>query len=275
MIDMSNTEKAAIREVYGNNMTILYCWFHVVQACSRQFVKKLPRNSADEAQKDFNEMMFAKTIDEYRLKKNNFIEKWRANSNFLTYISGQYFSNEELWAKAFRTGVCENINTNNYIESWHKKLKYFFLKDRPNRRLDRLIWILSDTVEKWYLQESARISCGVGRMTRSERFRLLKEIEAKAKVNDQEWVARITYDPPHIIVPSFSPNGYDKTVSVNESSILRCNCEYFESCSLPCKHMMAINVLDNDYTIHNSFVVSEVFNVSVRASKTPIVRLII
>lgn len=268
MIDMSNTEKAAIREVYGAEMKVLYCWFHVVQACSRQFIKKLARNCVDEAQKDFNEMMYAKSIEQYRLKKDNFIEKWRAHSNFLTYISGQYFSNEEMWAKAFRTGARENINTNNYIESWHKKLKYFFLKDRPNRRLDRLIWILTDTVEKWYLQESARISSGVGRMTRSERFRLLKEIEAKQKLTDQEWVARISYDSPHILVPSFSPHGEDKTVYVNESSILRCSCEYFQSCSLPCKHMMAINLLENNYTIHESFVVSEIFHVSVRTLKT-------
>jgi hypothetical protein len=39
------------------------------------------------------------------------------------------------------------MRTNNYIETWHNKLKSVYLKRIKNRKLDRLVFILTNDIE--------------------------------------------------------------------------------------------------------------------------------
>ncbi|KAI8890119.1 hypothetical protein K501DRAFT_160578, partial [Backusella circina FSU 941] len=68
------------------------------------------------------------------------------------------------WYKAFQTQYGTNMETNNYVESWHNQLKTTYLKRKPNRRLDRLIYILVNDVEPEFISNVNRVILGIGRM---------------------------------------------------------------------------------------------------------------
>lgn len=56
------------------------------------------------------------------------------------------------------------METKNFIESWHNQLKTNFLERRPNRRVDRLVYILVRDVEPVFGDNVERILLGLGRM---------------------------------------------------------------------------------------------------------------
>lgn len=61
--------------------------------------------------------------------------------------------------------------TNNFIESWHNQLKALYLKHTRNKRLDRLIFILTYEVESYFDRECERILSNSGRMAPLENER--------------------------------------------------------------------------------------------------------
>lgn len=63
-----------------------------------------------------------------------------ATINFCKYFSTYYVKRMEEWAVCFRKSA--NINTNMYVESFHRTLKYVYMKGRVNKRIDNLIHIL-------------------------------------------------------------------------------------------------------------------------------------
>ena len=54
--------------------------------------------------------------------------------------------------------------TNNFIESWHGQLKVNYLKHVRNKRLDRLIFVLTHDVEFYYENKMEHILSNNGRM---------------------------------------------------------------------------------------------------------------
>jgi hypothetical protein len=63
------------------------------------------------------------------------------------------------------------METNNCIESWHNQLKTTHLRRKQNRRIDKLIFILVNDVEDYYLQNTQRLMLNVGRMGPEEKKR--------------------------------------------------------------------------------------------------------
>lgn len=261
MIDMSEVEMAAIREAFGTESRVLFCWFHVQQAIQRQFRQKIPTQEGRlEARQDFNKIMYSNTQEEYEENKDRFIRRHQDNRGLIDYLNGQYFRRAELWVRAFRQSFHGAIDTNNFIEAWHKKLKYFFFKNRPNRRIDRLIWTLSHLVEKWYLQESFRVAAGIGRMSRAERERKAREHEALQQVINQPWVDLIQVDDPFVLVPSFTSEGVVWCINIANMAIISCSCPDYLSRHLPCKHMLAVDLLAQiPFFLHSGFQASEGF----------------
>ena len=59
---------------------------------------------------------------------------------FCKYFTIHYSKRAKEWAACYRKAA--NINTNMYIESFHRTLKYIYFKGRINKRIDNLIHIL-------------------------------------------------------------------------------------------------------------------------------------
>lgn len=88
------------------------------------------------------------------------------------------------WACCYQTAVYTNMETNNYVESWHNRLKTTYLKRKPNRRVDRLIYVLVKDIKEDFRQNVHRLILNVGRMGTEERRRRRREIEAEQFVTD-------------------------------------------------------------------------------------------
>lgn len=62
-----------------------------------------------------------------------FVEKWAdSQPRYVAYIRTQWGKTMDKWALGTRDTPLQGIHTNNFIESWHRNLKYHFL-DRSSR----------------------------------------------------------------------------------------------------------------------------------------------
>jgi hypothetical protein len=61
---------------------------------------------------------------------------------FGRYFEMHYAKRPEEWAACFRKS--SNINTNMYVESFHRTLKHVYMKGRINKRVDNLLHILRE-----------------------------------------------------------------------------------------------------------------------------------
>lgn len=72
-----------------------------------------------------------------------FIEKWSATQpRYVAYVKNQWGKNMDKWALGLRTVPLQGVHTNNFIESWHRNLKYHFLDRSSRLRPDELIHTL-------------------------------------------------------------------------------------------------------------------------------------
>ena len=61
-------------------------------------------------------------------------------NNFFEYFNKYYAPRKQQWAKCYH--IKAGINTNMYLESFHKVLKYVYMKGKTNKRVDRCIHVL-------------------------------------------------------------------------------------------------------------------------------------
>jgi hypothetical protein len=80
---------------------------------------------------------------------------------FLAYIDDRWAcdSKKLLWAKPWRRDA--EFNTNNLIESYHNKLKTFYLGRSRNHRVDRIVYMLSKIVTLDYRRDETQVLFGI------------------------------------------------------------------------------------------------------------------
>ena len=64
----------------------------------------------------------------------------RTTEEFAKYFNTHYVPRAEQWATCFWKSA--NISTNMYVESFHRTLKYVYMKERINKRIDNLKHVL-------------------------------------------------------------------------------------------------------------------------------------
>ncbi|CAG8465593.1 36198_t:CDS:1, partial [Racocetra persica] len=69
-----------------------------------------------------------------------------------------------MWIKCYHHNHVRGINTNNYIEAYHRKIKHVYLLVRINRRVDFLVNELAVNVLRDYREETIRYELNIGRM---------------------------------------------------------------------------------------------------------------
>lgn len=160
---------------------------------------------------------------------------WRRYPEFSTYVEREWIDKKKLWSNVYRLYNHNNINTNNLIESWHKKLKYYFLEDRPNRRVDRLIYLLIHIIIPSYHYESVIGTLNIGRMKPQ------KLIDRRTMLLGKELLKNCFMDDIgryHVISQTNTEIIYD--VEVDEDTVISCSCPNFLQHTL-CKHMAAVS----------------------------------
>ncbi|KAI8322481.1 hypothetical protein EDC96DRAFT_596411 [Choanephora cucurbitarum] len=184
------TEHAAITRVYSE-ATIQWCLLHVSRAWMgkiRELVKLELSASNSQTHKtmitDLKAMMWEKEQETFLMKIVSFNMKFSQHTAFLTYMERTCLNCKKSvhWSAAFQPFT--NMETNNYIESWHNQLNTTYLGRKKNRRVDRLIYILVNDVEPDYISNVGRISLKIGRMGPQERRRRRKREIAAESINE-------------------------------------------------------------------------------------------
>ncbi|KAG1042333.1 hypothetical protein G6F43_011928 [Rhizopus delemar] len=191
-----------------------------------------------------------------------FREKWTlVQPNFVEYLENRWLALEgyKKWSAAYVIEEHRNMRTNNYIESWHNQLKSVYLKRIKNRRLDRLVFILTNDVESDLKLDVERICSEVGVMGPELRRRRQREMVADS-VPEGRMIEMISNDgDTQYTVESFNQENILYVVKINEDGkIASCSCSYFKFNSAlrfsqewkPCSHQASIPVLA-DTSVNN------------------------
>ena len=68
----------------------------------------------------------------------------------MNYFNENYVGRTEKWALCYRNFPHANTDTNMFVESFHNKLKTFYVDHRPNKRVDDLLNLVLVTEEDDY-----------------------------------------------------------------------------------------------------------------------------
>ncbi|KAG2200827.1 hypothetical protein INT47_001358 [Mucor saturninus] len=175
-MDVSSTELGAIQEVYPLACNGV-CFMH-------QEPGDTHHNNTVQSKiiADLKAMMWERDRPVFTRELTAFISENSAYPAFLQYFNSQYLENNAFmrWFAAYQPAMYTNMETNNYVESWHNQLKTTYLGRKRNRRVDRLVFVLVKDVLSKYGNNISRILLKVGRMGPEERRHRAREMQAEA-----------------------------------------------------------------------------------------------
>ncbi|OAD81103.1 hypothetical protein PHYBLDRAFT_161737 [Phycomyces blakesleeanus NRRL 1555(-)] len=168
-IDCSIMEVNAIKEALPH-ATIHYCDVHNLDSkiklnasyTSEQLgnYKTALKNYLRHILIESNEDVFLRAIEDFKLMVQD-------QSQFLKYFEKKWTENKGLlrrWGRPYVSQQHQRYVTNNYVESWHNQLKTIYFGCTCIRRLDRLIFILTNDVEFYFEQEVEHIHFNNGKI---------------------------------------------------------------------------------------------------------------
>ncbi|OAD68585.1 hypothetical protein PHYBLDRAFT_63506 [Phycomyces blakesleeanus NRRL 1555(-)] len=145
---------------------IHFCKFHVLRAWQHNLDSKVKLDASYtseqlgkykyELKTNLKNILIESDEDEFLRKIQEFRLRVQSQQQFLAYFERKWIGTEELlrrWGRPYVANDHQRYLTNNYIESWHNQLKTIYFGHTRIRRLDRLVFILTNNVEFFYDKE--------------------------------------------------------------------------------------------------------------------------
>ncbi|KAF8965838.1 hypothetical protein BGZ46_000497, partial [Entomortierella lignicola] len=252
MRDDSATERCAIQSAFGYTVRIYLCLWHVARAWSQK-IQALVSDVNDwesklqryEARKTLRDIMYEPDLLRARELIQAFRDDWGNRSpEFAKYMKVNYFNSEtrmKSWMKAYRQReFYAEMDTNNFVESWHNLLKNHFMKGHFRSRVDRVVYLLDTKVLRYYKLDEFQINVRVGRKSKGEIMDILCQRKVK-NISDETIQKHVCKIDGRYIVESFSHPGLYYEISINlENMITGCSCPYYLRLRRVCKHILSI-----------------------------------
>ena len=147
MTDDDNAEWSAFKKVFGENVNHLLCHWHIKRSWRRK-LNNLHRNDPElqaELFKNSVVLMEEPNLNHFNFMVDVFKKKYKnISEKYVDYFSENYLNRSKVWAKCFRQFDHGKSDTNMYVESFHNRLKTYYMKRRANRRIDDLLILLLD-----------------------------------------------------------------------------------------------------------------------------------
>ncbi|KAG2213121.1 hypothetical protein INT47_011270 [Mucor saturninus] len=189
-------------------------------------------------------MMWERDRPVFTRKLTVFITENSVYHAFLQYFKIWYLENDAFmrWSAAYQPAIYTNMETNNYVESWHNQLRTTYLGRETNRRVNRLVFVLVKDVLSKYGNNISRILLKVVRMCPEERRHSAREMQAEAISADAleqiiETARTDSAGRSGYVVSSFSTSDVSYDVVVDDLQMITCNCPDFCFNNIACKHM--------------------------------------
>lgn len=144
---------SAAKRVFGHQLKHYLCIWHVLRSWDRQLNKIINRTNRPEMCGFLRSMLDARKESEYNSYLSAFRQKFGSTeTEFVSYFDKYYAIRPEKWSLYSRkVDLQTRITTNNFLESFHKKLKYQYLERKENRRIDILLDVLLQIEKHCYL----------------------------------------------------------------------------------------------------------------------------
>ncbi|KAF9378395.1 hypothetical protein BGX21_002909 [Mortierella sp. AD011] len=226
-----------------------------------------------EARQALLDVMYETDVTQALKLKQKFEDDWKERSpDFFMYITTNYLNSLDrmkTWMRAYRRNdFYAEINTHNYVESWHSLLKLHFLKRHFMSRVDRMVYLLSNVVLDYFKQEELQTDVREGHKSKGKIMDILRQREVRS-FSDGVVKKHVLCIDTKYTVKSFShPGLYYSITHDSEGRITGCSCPYFLGLRRVCKHILSsVRRYPNDLSLPaqaifpsesaNSLVVSE------------------
>ena len=247
------------KKIFGESERQLLCAWHVDKNW-RQALSKVKGQEKKVAVYKYLRTMLECT-DQYNFEKllENFLKECEEDDdvkNFGIYFKNTYANRCNLWAYCHRLGA--GINTNMYLEAFHKVLKHIYMSGKVNKRIDVCLYHLSNLVkDKIFDRHTKLIKGGTSKKSSDihnrhrNSFEVIKSVH---KLQDFEWSVtssknnKVMYEVKKIML---EPEHYCE---------LRCRicstCIHSYTCTCTdcivrnnmCKHIHAVHMTENPST---------------------------
>ena len=233
----------------------LLCAWHVDRSWRKQLQKvKGTQENKSQVYKCVRLLLQSTDEEEFKALLKITVQEFlgcETTRDFGNYFNSHYANRPQQWAYCYRKGL--GINTNMYLESFHKILKHVYLEGRKGKRVDRVIHALMRINRDKLFNRLHQTIKGKS----SYRVKLIEGNHQKSKFIDLKNVFRVSEENNAWLVPS-SDNTIRYTVSKESDSCLIENCQlkcavckvciHLFSCSCPhyhikytmCKHIHAV-----------------------------------
>ena len=239
MTDDAEQFYSAWVRVFGGNPNKLLCAWHVDRAW-RENLKQISNRETqvqvyhnlrlllEETDKEAFETLLSKTTAQ--------LSAYSETKSFAKYFTTYYAFRKQQWASCYRHEAC--VNTNMYMEAFHRVLKYIYLKGKVNKRVDHCVHTLLKIARDKGYERLVKLEKG----KQSLRFKMIKDrhkSSIKLSVNQVKSQDQSTW-----LVTSDTKDEVVYTVTLEND-----NCPY--NCYLKCSdcgiciHTFTCNCIDS------------------------------
>lgn len=229
MTDKDMAERKVIREIFPN-VNLAICLFHVLRTfnreitCEKQNINSVQR---DQLKKIFEDMCYAKSIDEY----NALFERLKseAPATVLDYFLKNWHNIKNEWVTGltFNSGHFLN-NTNNRLESFNGKLKSV-IPTFSN---------LNNFIEKLFIV----LKCL--RLERDTKAVKMVQKLPTTRIKDTDLLQYFSLLTPYAF--AFVKNQFElKSKSLPSTTVNVCGCQFNVALTLPCRHIFYLRSTKN------------------------------
>ena len=129
--------------IFGGTPQKLLCTWHVDRAWRKSLSKVTDKQSQISVYHKLRVLLEETDVERFDLLLQNTVLQWSEDPStveFYKYFPAHYSQHFKQWAMCYRKRAC--INTNMFVEAFHRVLKYVYLKGTVNNRIDACISML-------------------------------------------------------------------------------------------------------------------------------------
>ena len=180
----------------------------------------------EEPDKDGFEELLQETVEQLKATDET--------DEFEKYFTKFYLSRKEQWAACYRTG--SGINTNMYVESFHRLIKYIYMRGRSNRRIDKLLHILMKVATDKAFERLCKLEKG----KISRRLTVIRRRHVESNKLSQESVTQWSETKWTVL----SSDGTQNYTVIRDTEKCPANCQLqCKDCNI-CIHSFSCNCMD-------------------------------
>nr|XP_047133867.1 uncharacterized protein LOC124812015 isoform X2 [Hydra vulgaris] len=253
MSDLASQYYEAFCDVYLCAPLKFWCTWHVDKAWREELHKKV-HNLEMEAD-IYKQIRFVLQLsdknlfDDYLNSLMGYLQSSVLTQMFAEYFEKYWVNNKHIWAFCYRMG--HGINTNMYMESFHKVFKYSYLQGKHNKRIDNCLFALlkfnrDKVYERIIKLTKGKISYKL-KMVHSRHIASLQLCESFTKDDKGAWLIPSETNACHYRVVI-----HQKLCDITEcftkcpeckvcTHLYSCDCMDFLTKNIPCKHIHLVH----------------------------------